>query len=85
VRTPAHPDHPFLFSRVPYAPTRNHAARDASYPGSGNPHFFPEQLREGLEVKDVYDIWLGWTNEPNHREDITGVPPGEGGCPGEAR
>lgn len=47
-------------------------ALDASYPGSGNPHFFPEQLREGLEVQDVYDIWLGWTNEPNHREDITG-------------
>ena len=45
---------------------------DASYPGSGNPHFFPEQLRDGLEVQDVFDIWLGWTNEPNHREDITG-------------
>jgi LmbE family N-acetylglucosaminyl deacetylase len=47
-------------------------ALDAAYPGSGNPHFFPEQLREGLEVKDVYDVWLGWTNEPNHQEDITG-------------
>jgi LmbE family N-acetylglucosaminyl deacetylase len=39
-------------------------ALDACYPGSGNPHFFPEQ--------DVYDLWLGWTNEPNHVEDISG-------------
>jgi LmbE family N-acetylglucosaminyl deacetylase len=52
--------------------TAGFVALDASYPGSGNPHFFPDHLREGLEVKDVYDIWLGWTNEPNHREDITG-------------
>lgn len=47
-------------------------ALDAAYPGSGNPHFFPRQLREGLAVQDVYDMWLGWTNEPNHQEDITG-------------
>lgn len=52
--------------------TAGFVALDASYPGSGNPHFFPEQLREGLQVQDVFDIWLGWTNEPNHREDITG-------------
>ena len=47
-------------------------AMDASYPGSGNPHFYPEQLAEGLAVQDVFDIWLGWTHEPNHAEDITG-------------
>ena len=47
-------------------------ALDASYPGSGNPHFFPEQLADGLQVQDVFDIWLGWTHEPNHVEDITG-------------
>ena len=47
-------------------------AMDASYPGSGNPHFYPEQLAEGLAVQDVFDIWLGWTHEPNHVEDITG-------------
>jgi LmbE family N-acetylglucosaminyl deacetylase len=52
--------------------TAGFVALDASYPGSGNPHFFPEQLREGLAVQDVFDIWLGWTNEPNHVEDITG-------------
>jgi len=47
-------------------------ALDASYPGSGNPHFFPEQLKGGLQVQDVFDIWLGWTHEPNHAEDISG-------------
>jgi LmbE family N-acetylglucosaminyl deacetylase len=47
-------------------------ALDAAYPGSGNPHFFPEHLGEGLAVIDVADVWLGWTNEPNHVEDVTG-------------
>jgi LmbE family N-acetylglucosaminyl deacetylase len=47
-------------------------ALDAVFPGAGNPHFFSEHLTEGLEPHDVSDIWLGWTNEPNHREDITG-------------
>ncbi len=47
-------------------------ALDAVSPGSGNPHFFPEHLAEGLVVQDVLDVWLGWTNEPNHREDVTG-------------
>jgi LmbE family N-acetylglucosaminyl deacetylase len=47
-------------------------ALDACYPGSGNPHFFPEQIAEGLATRDVYDLWLGWTNEPNHVEDISG-------------
>jgi LmbE family N-acetylglucosaminyl deacetylase len=52
--------------------TAGFVALDASYPGSGNPHFFPEHLGHGLAVQDVYDIWLGWTNEPNHVEDVTG-------------
>jgi LmbE family N-acetylglucosaminyl deacetylase len=52
--------------------TAGFVALDASYPGSGNPHFFPEHLGEGLAVQDVYDIWLGWSNEANHVEDITG-------------
>jgi LmbE family N-acetylglucosaminyl deacetylase len=47
-------------------------ALDSSFPGSGNPHFFSEHLGEGLETQDVYDVWLGWTNEPNHVEDVTG-------------
>ena len=44
---------------------------DAAFPASGNPHFFAEQLTEGLAVQEVTDVWLGWSNEPNHREDIT--------------
>jgi LmbE family N-acetylglucosaminyl deacetylase len=46
-------------------------ALDSAFPGSGNPHFFPEQLDEGLEIQDVTDVWLGWTNEANHVEDVT--------------
>ncbi len=46
-------------------------ALDAAFPGSGNPHFFPEHLGEGLEVQDVTDVWLGWTTEPNHHEDVS--------------
>jgi LmbE family N-acetylglucosaminyl deacetylase len=43
---------------------------DSAFPGSGNPHFFPEHLGEGLEVREVHDVWLGWTNEANHAEDV---------------
>jgi LmbE family N-acetylglucosaminyl deacetylase len=25
-----------------------------------------------LDVREVRDVWLGWTNEPNHLEDVTG-------------
>src|SRR5262245_30840082 len=39
-------------------------ALDAAFPGSGNPHFFPEHLGEGLPVREIHDVWLGWTNEP---------------------
>jgi len=46
-------------------------ALDAVFPGSGNPHFFPEHLRDGLAVQEVHDVWLGWTNEPNHLRDVT--------------
>ena len=52
--------------------TSGFVALDACYPGSGNPHFFPEQLALGLRTQDVYDLWLGWTDEPNHVEDISG-------------
>lgn len=45
---------------------------DSVFPGAGNPHFFAEQLEAGLEPWDVKDVWLGWTNEPNHHEDVTG-------------
>jgi LmbE family N-acetylglucosaminyl deacetylase len=45
-------------------------ALDGSFPGSGNPHFFSEHLGQGLGVQEVYDVWLGWTNEPNRVEPI---------------
>ena len=47
-------------------------ALDSCFPGSGNPHFFSEQLGEGLQTQDVFDVWLGWSNEPNRTEDVTG-------------
>lgn len=47
-------------------------ALDAVFPGAGNPHYFAEHLAEGLDVRQVHDVWLGWTNEPNHLEDVTG-------------
>ena len=43
-------------------------ALDSVFPGSGNPHFFSEHLGEGLGVQEVFDVWLGWTNEPNRIE-----------------
>jgi LmbE family N-acetylglucosaminyl deacetylase len=53
--------------------TAGMVALDSAFPGAGNPHFFSEQLGEGLEVQDVADVWLGWTNEPNHTHDISGT------------
>lgn len=47
-------------------------ALDSAYPGSGNPHFYSEHLGEGLDVQEVVDVWLGWSNEPNRTIDITG-------------
>ena len=51
--------------------TAGFVALDSCFPGSGNPHFFAGHLAEGLSTKDVYDVWLGWTNESNHTEDVT--------------
>jgi LmbE family N-acetylglucosaminyl deacetylase len=52
--------------------TAGAAALDAVFPGAGNPHFFTEQLAEGLSVWSVPEVWLGWTLEPNHHQDVTG-------------
>jgi len=51
--------------------TAGFVALDSAFPGSGNPHFFPEHLGSGLAVQEVTEVWLGWTNEPNHTEDVT--------------
>jgi len=45
---------------------------DAIFPGAGNPLFFEELLAEGLEPWSVTEVWLGWTMEPNHHQDVTG-------------
>jgi LmbE family N-acetylglucosaminyl deacetylase len=45
---------------------------DAIFPGAGNPLFFEELLDEGLEPWSVTEVWLGWTMEPNHHQDISG-------------
>src|SRR5437764_7556947 len=45
--------------------TAGEVALDAIFPGAGNPHFFVEQLGEGLEPWDVPEVRLGWTTEPN--------------------
>jgi LmbE family N-acetylglucosaminyl deacetylase len=45
-------------------------ALDSCFPGSGNPLFFREHLGEGLQTQDVYDVWLGWTNDANRVEPI---------------
>jgi LmbE family N-acetylglucosaminyl deacetylase len=45
---------------------------DAVFPGAGNPHFFAEQLAQGLSVWKVPELWMGWTLEPNHYQDVTG-------------
>jgi LmbE family N-acetylglucosaminyl deacetylase len=51
--------------------TAGWVALDSAFPGSGNPHFFAHHLAEGLGVQEVHDVWLGWTNEPNHVEDVS--------------
>jgi LmbE family N-acetylglucosaminyl deacetylase len=47
-------------------------ALDAAFPGAGNPHFFSDHIDEGLDPHDVLQVWLGWTKQPSHVEDITG-------------
>ena len=47
-------------------------ALDAVFPGAGNPHYFAEHIAEGLDVREVHDVWLGWTKQPNHHEDVSG-------------
>jgi LmbE family N-acetylglucosaminyl deacetylase len=52
--------------------TAGAAALDAVFPGAGNPLYFADQLDQGLEPWKVGEVWLGWTNEPNHHQDVTG-------------
>jgi LmbE family N-acetylglucosaminyl deacetylase len=49
------------------------ATLDAVAPAAGNPHYFPEQLRNGLGVHQVGAVYLSGTLEPNCWVDITEV------------
>ena len=46
------------------------ATLDAIAPAAGNPHYFPEQIAEGLAVHQVRDVYLSGTLEPNCWVDI---------------
>ncbi|MEX0989251.1 MAG: PIG-L deacetylase family protein [Actinomycetota bacterium] len=45
---------------------------DAVFPDAGNPLFSSEQLGAGLAPWSASQVWLAWTLEPNHDEDVTG-------------
>lgn len=52
--------------------TAGAATVDAVFPAAGNPHFFPEQLGEGLSTWRVPLVYLAWTDRPNTYEDVSG-------------
>lgn len=47
------------------------AALDAMYPEASNAAYFPEQLREGLDLHKVPEFLLANTDQPNHWVDVT--------------
>lgn len=46
-------------------------AVDAVFPAAGNPAFFAEQLKEGLSVTKIEEVWLSLTNDPNIVLDVS--------------
>ncbi len=59
-----HPDHRYA----------GQAVVDAVFPAAGNPHFFPELLKdEGLEPYMPKEMWLSLTTQPNATLDVTGT------------
>jgi LmbE family N-acetylglucosaminyl deacetylase len=72
------PDPTAVFFGDRYFNHRDHrvtgwATLDAVAPSAGNPHYFPEQLAEGLEVHGVSAVYLSGTLEPNCWVDIGDV------------
>jgi LmbE family N-acetylglucosaminyl deacetylase len=49
------------------------ATLDAVLPAAGNPHYFADQLAEGLDVHHVGAVYLSATMEPNCWVDISDV------------
>lgn len=69
------PDPLALYFGDTYVNHRDHrmtgyAVLDAISPAAGNPHYFPEQLREGIEPHQVSRAYLSGTLEPNVWIDI---------------
>jgi LmbE family N-acetylglucosaminyl deacetylase len=69
------PDPTAVFFGDRYFNHRDHrvtgwATLDAVAPSAGNPHYFPEQLAEGLQVHAVSAVYLSGTLEPNCWVDI---------------
>jgi len=48
------------------------ATLDAVFPFARGPHYYPEQLAEGLTPHAVRDVLLWGAERPDHWEDITG-------------
>jgi LmbE family N-acetylglucosaminyl deacetylase len=46
------------------------ATLDAVAPAAGNPHYFPEHIREGLDIHQIRAVYLSGTLEPNTWVDI---------------
>ncbi len=70
------PDPTAVFFGDRYYNHRDHrvtgwATLDAVAPAAGNPHYFPEQLAEGMEVHHVRAAYLSGTLEPNVWIDVT--------------
>jgi LmbE family N-acetylglucosaminyl deacetylase len=45
---------------------------DAVFPAAGNPFYYPELLKEGLEPHTVEEVWMSLTGEPNITLDVSG-------------
>jgi LmbE family N-acetylglucosaminyl deacetylase len=72
------PDPTAVFFGDSYFNHRDHrvtgwAALDAVAPAATNPHYFPEQIRDGLAVHHVRSVYLSGTLEPNCWVDISDV------------
>ena len=72
------PDPTAVFFGDTYVNHRDHrevgwAVLDAVAPAAANPHYFPEQIAEGLDAHGVAELYLSGTLEPNTYVDVTSV------------